>query len=71
MHNPLPAPVRTNGGRDRPAGDGHDRVPGARASGGRGLSGMAERAELLGGELTAGRDGDGWRLAVRLPGPVS
>ena len=40
----------------------------ARASGGRGLRGMAERAELLGGELTAGPDDGVWRLAARLPG---
>ncbi len=46
----------------------------ARSSGrgrdGRGLRGMAERASLLGGELTAGPDGDVWRLAARLPAAV-
>lgn len=44
---------------------------GARATNGRsgrGLRGMAERASLLGGELTAGPDGGVWRLAARLPG---
>lgn len=39
-----------------------------RPGGGRGLRGMVERAELLGGELTAGPDGGVWRLAARLPG---
>ncbi|TCK24978.1 sensor histidine kinase [Pseudonocardia endophytica] len=40
--------------------------------GGRGLRGMAERAALLGGQLTAGPDDGVWRLAARLPcgGPV-
>jgi signal transduction histidine kinase len=38
--------------------------------GGRGLRGMAERAALLGGELTAGPDGGVWRLAARLPAAV-
>ena len=38
--------------------------------GGRGLRGMAERAALLGGELTAGPDGGVWRLAARLPSVV-
>ncbi len=35
--------------------------------GGRGLAGMRERVALLGGRLTAGPDGDRWRVAVRLP----
>jgi signal transduction histidine kinase len=37
-------------------------------SGGRGISGMHERATLLGGELTAGpRSGGGWQVHARLP----
>jgi signal transduction histidine kinase len=35
--------------------------------GGRGLPGMRERVALLGGRMTAGRDGGVWRVAVRLP----
>jgi hypothetical protein len=53
VDNPLPAGAGPSG----PSGRG-----------GRGLRGMAERAALLGGELTAGPDGGVWRLAARLPG---
>ena len=35
--------------------------------GGHGLTGMRERVEVLGGELTAGPAGDGWRVATVLP----
>ncbi|MFD1930247.1 sensor histidine kinase [Nonomuraea mangrovi] len=38
-------------------------------SSGQGLAGMRERAKALGGTLTAGPDGGGWRLAVTLPYP--
>ncbi|MFB9239783.1 sensor histidine kinase [Plantactinospora siamensis] len=50
------------------AGAGHDRPdrPG-RAGSGRGLRGMRERVDLLGGRLTAGPDGDEWRVSARLP----
>lgn len=34
---------------------------------GHGLTGMRERVEVLGGELTAGPDGTGWRLSTVLP----
>ena len=34
---------------------------------GHGLDGMRERVELLGGTLTAGPDGDSWRVQARLP----
>ncbi|MFE3443698.1 sensor histidine kinase [Nocardia sp. NPDC059180] len=34
---------------------------------GMGLTGMRQRAELLGGRMTAGRDGDGWAVQVRFP----
>jgi signal transduction histidine kinase len=36
-------------------------------SAGTGLTSMHERATLLGGELTAGRDGDHWRVHAALP----
>lgn len=39
----------------------------ALASGGYGLTGMRERAELLGGALVAGPTGDGFRVELRLP----
>ncbi|MGW7538424.1 sensor histidine kinase [Amycolatopsis sp. NPDC054798] len=34
---------------------------------GYGLTGLRERAELVGGEVTAGPDGAGWRLSARIP----
>jgi signal transduction histidine kinase len=37
------------------------------SGGGYGLKGMRERAELLGGTLTAGRVDAGWRVELRLP----
>ncbi|WP_328458327.1 sensor histidine kinase [Amycolatopsis sp. NBC_00438] len=36
-------------------------------AGRRGLRGMAERAAVLGGELTAGRAGERWEVVVRVP----
>jgi signal transduction histidine kinase len=44
------------GPRDVPVGGGH------------GLTGMRERVEVLGGDLTAGPDGKGWRVSTVLPG---
>ena len=41
--------------------------PLADTGGGYGLTGLRERAELLGGTVTAGRDGAGWRVDVRIP----
>jgi signal transduction histidine kinase len=49
---PLPVPVG---------------VAGAGAGGGFGLTGMRERAELLGGRLDAGPTGDGFRVELQLP----
>jgi signal transduction histidine kinase len=54
--------VRDDGGdggqpADRPVGGGH------------GLTGMRERVEVLGGTLTAGPSGTGWRLHTVLPAP--
>lgn len=37
--------------------------------GGYGLQGMRERAQLLGGTLSAGASADGWRVELRLPPP--
>lgn len=34
---------------------------------GHGIAGMRERVALLGGSLSVGRDGPGWRLSARLP----
>jgi signal transduction histidine kinase len=38
-----------------------------REGGGRGIAGMRERVGVLRGELSAGPDGDRWRVAARLP----
>lgn len=46
-----------------PTGDS----PLAGTGGGYGLTGLRERAELAGGVFTAGPDGDGWRVDVRIP----
>lgn len=43
-------------------------VVGGATSGGYGLTGMRERAELLGGELMAAPTGTGFRVELRLPG---
>jgi signal transduction histidine kinase len=48
----------------RPA---HARGELAASGGGYGLQGMRERAQLLGGTLTAGPTDDGWRVELRLP----
>jgi signal transduction histidine kinase len=42
----------------------------AATGGGYGVQGMRERAELLGGTLSAGRTDRGWRVELRLPAPV-
>jgi signal transduction histidine kinase len=47
-----------------PLGPAGRRPPGG---GGRGLRGIGERVAILGGQLTAGPDGTGWRVAVGLP----
>lgn len=51
---------RGAGGRGAVAADGSPR-------GGYGLAGMRERAELLGGELAAGRTADGFQVRLWLP----
>ncbi len=45
----------------------HGERPLADVGGGYGLTGLRERAELAGGTFTAGPDGDGWRVDVRIP----
>jgi signal transduction histidine kinase len=53
--------------------DGHGSVPvPASESGGRGLLGMRERAELLGGHLSAGpAEGGGFAVVAELPVRIS
>jgi signal transduction histidine kinase len=43
-------------------------VPLAATGGGYGLTGLTERAELLGGTLRAGPDGDDWGVRLTVPG---
>lgn len=55
--------LRDNGsGAPAPAGDGTRGV---------GLIGLHERVALLGGTLSAGSTGNGWRLAAHLPAPTA
>ena len=66
---------------DRPADSDPASAPSSLAGsgGGYGLPGMRERAQALGGTLSAGAtgdgdadgDGDGWRVELRLPGPAA
>jgi signal transduction histidine kinase len=50
-------------------GAAHNSGPGplAHTGGGYGIEGLRERAELLGGTLTAGPCGPGWRVMIRVP----
>jgi signal transduction histidine kinase len=59
--------------QDRPSGEWAGPPPNglADAGGGYGLQGMRERATLLGGTLSAGAAGGGWRVELRLPSPES
>ncbi|HEX3691286.1 MAG TPA: histidine kinase [Solirubrobacteraceae bacterium] len=59
--------------QDRPTAPSLARGPAGSGSlaatgGGYGVDGMRERARGLGGTLSAGPDGDGWRVELRLPG---
>ncbi|MFE7561366.1 sensor histidine kinase [Kitasatospora sp. NPDC057500] len=56
----LTVRVRDDGGAD-------PQPSGPRRGGGSGLAGLAARVEALGGTLAAGREGDGWQVAVTLP----
>ena len=42
----------------------------AATGGGYGVQGMRERAQLLGGTLSAGSVDSGWRVELRLPAPA-
>ena len=53
---------------DRPGAEARG-TPLVGVGGGYGLQGMRERAQRLGGMLSAGADGDGWRVELRLPAP--
>jgi signal transduction histidine kinase len=54
----------------QPAGPGPGQAQGLAATGGGyGVRGMRERAELLGGTLSAGVLDGGWRVELRLPAP--
>ena len=48
---------------------GIDTEPLAGTGGGFGVQGMRERAELLGGTVSVGVNGHGWRVELRLPTP--
>jgi signal transduction histidine kinase len=52
---------------DARSGDARPPAPAGLTFGGYGLAGMRERAELLGGQLTAGPTGTGFRVLLRLP----
>src|SRR5699024_1135906 len=59
---------RTDGGLSlRISDDGRGRPAGMGRPIGTGISGMRERAELLGGTLTAGRGPDGFTVQAQLP----
>ncbi|BCJ41975.1 hypothetical protein GCM10010168_66480 [Actinoplanes ianthinogenes] len=58
--------LSSSGLSSSPASAGTGRVPG----GGHGLTGMRERVEVLGGSLSAGPSGRGWRVATVLPGTL-
>ena len=70
----LEVRVTDEGGRDASGDDAGVRRPpagtvnGSSAEPGRGIVGMRERCQLLGGELTAGpRPGGGFEVKARLP----
>jgi signal transduction histidine kinase len=52
---------------DHPSGRPHAPSPLAATGGGYGVQGMRERAQALGGTLTAGARGDDWRVELRVP----
>ena len=54
-------------GRGRPGGDPAGAAGGDPAGGGYGLTGMRERAELLGGRLTTAATATGFRVELWVP----
>jgi hypothetical protein len=62
----LPGGARAPGSAGRTDGAGGSDGAG-RADGGYGLTGMRERAELLGGTLTAGATAEGFWVELRVP----
>jgi signal transduction histidine kinase len=60
------SPVPASSSGLPPVSSGANLVPG----GGHGLTGMRERVEVLGGKLSAGPHGRGWRVATVLPGTL-
>jgi signal transduction histidine kinase len=66
---PVNAVLRFEDARTVLTVDDHPGKPAARAmSGGYGLLGMRERAELIGGSLEVGPTEDGWRVCLGIPG---
>jgi len=59
--------VETAGVRLRVRDDGAGRPAGAPAGPGRGLAGLRERVEAMGGDLAAGPAGPGWAVEVAVP----
>ncbi|WP_159400685.1 ATP-binding protein [Streptomyces sp. XY431] len=57
----LTVRVRDDGGGASPSSGSR------RGGGGSGLAGLAARVEALGGTLSAGREGNGWQVAVTMP----
>lgn len=57
----------TDGVRVRVRNSAPTRRPRPAPGGGHGLRGMRERAEALGGTLSAGPDGDGWTVVLEVP----
>ncbi|MCR6482846.1 histidine kinase [Amycolatopsis sp. OK19-0408] len=66
-----PATVRVDYGADRLEVEvttrGPATAPGALGSGGRGLAGLRDRVDALGGRFTAGPSDDGFRVSARFP----
>ncbi|CAM3054040.1 sensor histidine kinase [Tsukamurella hominis] len=56
--------IRVDVADDGPADGG---VPGPGPGGGTGLAGLTERAATVGGDVSYGPDGSGWRLSATLP----
>ncbi|KUF17958.1 hypothetical protein AT728_20050 [Streptomyces silvensis] len=70
-HNPYgEGELRITVVNGRPPGEAGAAVPGAPLGTGRGLAGMRERADRVGGRLAAGPTGDGgWAVEASLPVP--